>query len=180
MKKNNLSVSSKVYRLINYGPVVLVSSAAGKKRNIATIAWSTPLSSEPVLIGVAIYKGHFSPRLIAKSKEFAVNVPPAGLLKKVKKCGSVHGNKIDKFDKFGLTPLRGKKVQAPLIAECYAHLECKVIKTVKTGDHFLYVGKVVAASVNKGLLTSGKTVNVNKVKTLHHLGGEEFGTLKRV
>jgi flavin reductase (DIM6/NTAB) family NADH-FMN oxidoreductase RutF len=180
MKKESLPATSKNYRLINYGPVVMVSSGDDKRRNIASIAWSTPVSSEPLLVGVAISKDHFSTKLIIDTREFVINVPSADLVKKVQDCGSVHGNEADKFDTFGLTPLKANKVKTPLIKECYAHLECKVIQAPPTGDHVLFIGEVVSASINEGLLTPGGTVDVDKVKTLHHLGGKEFATLTKI
>jgi flavin reductase (DIM6/NTAB) family NADH-FMN oxidoreductase RutF len=179
MKKARIPIA-KSYRIINYGPVVLVSSAAGKRANLATIAWAVPLSSDPPLVGVAVYEEHYTARLVSKSKEFVINVPGASLLKKVKDCGSIHGFKTDKFEKFRLTQLPATKVKAPLVAECYAHLECKLRKKIKIGDHYLFVGKIVHASVDKGIMTSRGTVNIKKIRTLHHLGGDEFGTLKRL
>ncbi len=179
MKKVNVSIS-KSYRLINYGPVVLITSAYGKRQNVATIAWAVPLSSDPVLVGVAIYEEHFTRKLIAKSKEFVVNVPSAEILRKVKECGKTHGNKVDKFRVFGLTPLSAAKVRTPLLSECFAHLECRVAKMVKIGDHTLFVGKVVSACANRGLAGPDGIVKIKKVKTLHHLGGDEFGTLKGI
>lgn len=177
--KNKVKIPiPKSYRLLNYGPVVLVSSAKGEKKNIASIAWATPLSSDPVLVGIAVYYEHFTCQLVSQSKEFVVNIPQAALKEQVLKCGSVHGFNIDKFEKFKLTAIPASKLNVPLIAECIAHLECKVIKKVKVGDHFLFVGKVVAASANRGVLNVQGIVNLKKVKTLHHLGGDEFGTLK--
>jgi len=170
----------KDYRLINYGPVVMVSSGDGKKKNIASIAWATPVSSDPPLVAVAVAKGHYSTKLIQETKEFVINVPSADIVQKVKDCGSVHGDEADKFEKFGLTPAKGKKVRAPLIKECYAQLECRVVQAPLTGDHVLFIGEVLSSSINEGLLTSNDTVDVSKVRTLHHLGGDEFATLRKI
>lgn len=179
--KNKVKVLiAKSYRLLNYGPVVLLSSAEGDKSNIASIAWSAPLSSDPVLVGVAIHEEHYTTQLISQSKEYVINIPSADLINQVQKCGSVHGFNIDKFEKFKLTPLAASKVKVPLIKECIGHLECRVVKTVKLGDHFLFVGKVVAALADKGVLSIQGILNLKKVKSLHHLGGDEFGTLQEV
>lgn len=176
MKKIKIKID-KAYRLINYGPVVLVTSAWKDKQNIATIAWCTPLSSEPVLIGVAVYKKHLTRKLITKGKDFVVNIPSAQIIEKVMDCGSVHGFNIDKFKKFGLTALPASEVRSPLISECFAHLECKLKKEVKVGDHYLLVGEVVSAWADMNVVGPDGIVNIKKVKTLHHLGGDKFGTL---
>ncbi len=179
--KNKIEIpTEKAYRLINYGPVVLVSSAQGTKKNIAAIAWASPLSSTPPLVGVAVYQGHFTSQLISESKEFVVNIPPAELRGKVVECGSVHGKDLDKFERFKLTPLAGNKVKAPLVQECYAHLECKLTDKVEVGDHFLFVGKIVAARVDQEVLDSKGIIDPKNVKTLHHLGSDKFGKLTEV
>lgn len=179
MKKSKIKVD-KAYRLINYGPVVLVTSAWKDKQNIATIAWCTPLSSEPVLIGIAVYKNHLTRKLISKGKEFAINIPSAELVEKVVNCGSVHGFQVDKFKKFKLTPFSSSIIKPPLIAECFAHLECKLEKEVKVGDHFLFVGKVVGAWADEKTVRADGIVDIKKVKTLHHLGGDKFGSLVNI
>ena len=45
--------------------------------------------------------------------------------------GTCSGSDTDKFEKFGLTPVKGKYVRSPLIKECLANIECKVVDIVK-------------------------------------------------
>jgi flavin reductase (DIM6/NTAB) family NADH-FMN oxidoreductase RutF len=178
LTKSKVAIS-KSYRLINYGPTVLITSGDDKSYNVATIAWTTPISHDPVLVGISVYEGHFTSHLIKRSKEFVINVPPFSLLKKVIDCGSIHGGKVDKFKKFKLTPIKAKKVKSPLVEECFCHLECKVIKTVKIGDHSFFVGKVVYASADKNVFTKKSgIIDLNRVKSIHHLGGNNFGVLR--
>ena len=176
MEKNSIAIA-KAYRLINYGPVVLVSSAHENKQNIAAIACVTHVSSDPVLIAVAVARGHLSSELIKKSQEFVVNVPSYELLDQVMICGKNHGRDINKFEKSGLTPVKADQVSAPLIEECSGHLECKLEQTVETGDHFLFIGKLVAASVDPAIWLEDNMVDISKFKTLSHLGGKSFASL---
>jgi flavin reductase (DIM6/NTAB) family NADH-FMN oxidoreductase RutF len=169
---------SRSYRLINFGPTVLITSGSSGSYNVATIAWTTPISHDPVLVGISVYEGHFTNSLIKNTKEFVINVPSSQLIKKVIGCGSVHGGKIDKFKKFGLTPIKAEKVKAPLVEECFGHLECKVVKSLKIGDHSFFVGKVVHASADKNVLKKSGIVDLNRVESIHHLGGNYFGRLK--
>jgi flavin reductase (DIM6/NTAB) family NADH-FMN oxidoreductase RutF len=53
------------------------------------------------------------------------------MLDKVVGVGTCSGADTDKFDKFMLTPVKGKHVEAPLIKECIANIECKVIDIIK-------------------------------------------------
>jgi flavin reductase (DIM6/NTAB) family NADH-FMN oxidoreductase RutF len=176
MRKVEVPIS-KAYRLINYGPVVLVTSAHKDRQNVMTVAWTSPLSAKPMLVGVSIASSHLSCEIIRKSEEFVINIPTFELKAKVEGCGSVSGREVDKFKEFGLTPEPASKVRPPLIKECAAHLECSVVKAVETGDHTTFVGEVEAASAQEGFLTKDGVVDISKFKTLHHLGGEYFATL---
>ena len=72
------------YRLMGPGPLVLVSSGDAKRADVAPIAWTTPVSDEPPMAAVVVYKKHFTAELIRKTKSFVVNVPDVSLLKAVR------------------------------------------------------------------------------------------------
>jgi flavin reductase (DIM6/NTAB) family NADH-FMN oxidoreductase RutF len=162
------------YRLINHGPVVLVSTFYKGRSNVCTAAWVTPVDS--AILAVVISSENYSFRCIKGTGEFVINVPNRSLVKKVVACGSESGEQCDKFAKFGLTSLPARKVKAPLIGECIGHLECKVIRgedrLAKKYD--LFLSRVVAASVERGLFRRTWNVKDPRARTLHHLGGNAF------
>lgn len=162
----------KAHRLLNTGCVLLVTSAYRDRYNIMALAWQTPLSGRPPLVGIAVAVQHFTCELINKSLEFALNIPGAGLLEKVNRCGKISGREVDKFKETGLTPFAAKKVRAPLIEECLGHLECGVVERYKAGDHFFFVGEVLAASVEDGLFLEESWTE--EAELLHHLGGKGY------
>jgi len=161
-------------RLINSGPVVLVTTSWQAKSNIITIAWQTPVSHTPMLVAISVGKTRYSHELLEKSKEFVINIPTVDLLKQVDFCGNVSGRSVDKFKESGLTPIKAEKVDAPLIKECIGHLECKLVETAPCGDHTIFIGEVVAAWVEKGLFDGYWLVD--KAKLIHHLGGTKYNT----
>jgi flavin reductase (DIM6/NTAB) family NADH-FMN oxidoreductase RutF len=81
------------------------------------------------------------------------------------RCGNVSGRGVDKFARFGLTPLPATQVRAPLIAECFANLECRVVDTREVGRYNLFVLEVVRAWIDRG---------VRAARTLHHEGRGRF------
>jgi flavin reductase (DIM6/NTAB) family NADH-FMN oxidoreductase RutF len=87
--------------------------------------------------------------LIRKSKECVINVPTFDLIDAVIGVGNVHGQEIDKFEEFNLTPEPAELVGAPLIAECFANLECKLIDASLVRRYSLFVFDVVKAHVAK-------------------------------
>ncbi len=171
------------YRLINHGPVVLVSTFYRGRPNVCTAAWVTPVDA--AILAVVISDENYSFRCIRGTGEFVLNIPHRALIKKVIACGSVSGEHCDKFSKFGLTPLPARKVRAPLVGECIGHLECRLIGGEErlARNYNLFLARVVAASAERGLFTTYWNVRVPRARTLHHLGGSVFavpsGTIAR-
>ncbi|MBM3252614.1 MAG: flavin reductase family protein [Candidatus Omnitrophica bacterium] len=164
---------NKANRLINSGQVILVSCCYKDKTNIITLAWNSPFSHNPPLLGISIAKTHLSCDLIEKSGEFVVNVPSLELLEKVVFCGTHHGYDVDKFKEASLTPTKAKcLIRTPLIDECIGHLECLVRDIRDVGDHVLFVGEPIYASAQDSLFN--ETWNIEKVKLIYHLGANNF------
>jgi flavin reductase (DIM6/NTAB) family NADH-FMN oxidoreductase RutF len=167
---------SKANRLINHGSVILVTSHFEGKSNIITLAWQMPVSHSPMLAAISIAKTHYSHEMIKNSGEFVINVPNLDLLSQVHYCGSISGRKADKFEQSKLTPVPAQRVKPPLISECIGHIECKVQNVYPAGDHSIFIGKVLAASVEPGLFDGFWKPDDPKAKTLHHLGGNLYTT----
>jgi flavin reductase (DIM6/NTAB) family NADH-FMN oxidoreductase RutF len=169
---------SKAYRLLYPRLVTLVGCCdpeSGKPNAIA-VAWSVPLSMVPPMVGVSIAPARYSHGLIQRAKEFTINVPPASLARKVSACGTTSGRDTDKFRSFGLTARRGRKVRAPVIEECIAHLECRLVNAVETGDHTLFIGEVLAAYVDEELFREGR-MDARRFKGLYQISGTTYTTL---
>jgi flavin reductase (DIM6/NTAB) family NADH-FMN oxidoreductase RutF len=161
------------YRLMHPRLTVLVTSTGKEgKQNIITLAWTMPTSFAPPMVAISVAPERHSHGLISEGREFVVNIPTIEIAKETLFCGRNSGRDCDKFKETGLTPIPAEKVHPPLIKECVAHLECKVSNTVETGDHTVFIGKVVAASVNQGVFKN--RFNIDKVKPLYHLGGDDF------
>ena len=112
------------------GPVVLITTNDGKKNNIMTISWTMVMDFSPQF---AITTGpwNYSFAALCKTKECVISIPTVDMIDKVIEIGTCSGSDIDKFEKFMLTPVKGKNVKAPLIKECLANIECKVIDIIK-------------------------------------------------
>jgi flavin reductase (DIM6/NTAB) family NADH-FMN oxidoreductase RutF len=117
---------AKAFQLIEPGPVVLVTTAHKQKANIMTLSWHMVMDFTPQ-IGCIIGPWDFSFTALSATKECVFAIPTVDLAGKVVDIGSCSGRDVDKFKKFKLTPLPAGIVQAPLIAECLAHIECRVV-----------------------------------------------------
>ena len=145
-RKQNFPVA-KVRRFLEPGPVVLVSSAHKGERDIMTMGWHMILGDEPSLVGCFIWDQNYSRELIRRSRQCVINVPTYDLAGAVIGIGNTHGPKPDKFEAFGLTPAPAAKVDAPLIAECYANFECRLVDASLIRRYSLFVFEVLKAHV---------------------------------
>ena len=133
---------SKAFTLIESGPVVLVTTHDGKKNNIMTISWTMVVDFTPIF-AMTTGPWNYSFSALRKTKECVIAIPTVDMLDKVVGVGTCSGADTDKFEKFMLTPVKGKHVKAPLIKECMANIECKVVDIVK--KHNIVVLEGVAA-----------------------------------
>jgi len=132
------------------------------KSNIIAVSFCVPVSKEPPLIACAIGKKAYSSKLIESTKEFIINVPPKELKPKIYYCGFHSGYKVDKFKEAGLTPQPARKVRAPIIAECVAHMECKVKQEIETGDKNLFIGEVIEAYADEAIVKGEREIEYAK------------------
>jgi len=156
---------SKVYGLLEPGPVVLVSTARKGRANLMAMSWQTMLDFEPPIFGCVISNRNHTFGILKATKECAINIPTVELAEKVVACGNCSGRKVDKFAAFGLTPVPASRIDAPLVAECYANLECKVIDASMVNKYCFFILEVVKAWIDPAK---------KRPRTIHHLGRGVF------
>jgi len=159
MKKMQIS---KAFTLMESGPVVFITTNDGEKNNIMTISWTMVMDFTPIF---AITTGpwNYSYTALRKSRECVIAIPTVDLIDQVVGVGTCSGVDTDKFEKFGLTPVKGKHVRSPLIKECLANIECKVIDIVKR--HNIVVLEGVAAYFDSSR---------KEKRTIHAIGDGTF------
>ncbi|OGS97978.1 MAG: flavin reductase [Gallionellales bacterium RIFCSPLOWO2_12_FULL_59_22] len=156
---------SRVYQLLEPGPVVLVTTARKGKANIMTLSWHTMMEFEPPLVGCVLSGRNHSFDALRITRECVLNIPSVELAQQVVGVGNCSGKKVDKFEKFDLTPLPAARVAPPLIAECFANLECRVADTRMVSKYNFFVLEVVKAWIDPAK---------KNPRTLHHRGKGVF------
>jgi flavin reductase (DIM6/NTAB) family NADH-FMN oxidoreductase RutF len=164
MKKRSLPLG-RGYRLLEPGPVVLLSTAHRGRANVMTMSWLTMMDFEPPLIGCVVSDRNHSHEMLRASKQCVINIPEARLARAVVGCGNVSGRRTDKFARFGLTAVPGAAVDVPMIGECFANLECRVADARWSRQYNFFVLEVVKAWVDPAAAAP---------RTLHHRGRGEF------
>lgn len=154
----------KVYQLIEPGPVVLLTTALDGEANVMTMSWHMMMEFVPPRIGCIVSSADHSFTALFKTGECVIAIPSADMAEKVVAIGNCSGRDVDKFTGIGLTALPAQAVAAPLIGECFANLECKVVDRDFVERHNLFVLDVVRAWHDPDRPAP---------KTLHHKG---YGT----
>src|ERR1035441_10586176 len=164
MKKTSFPLSE-VYRLLEPGPVVLLTTIRAGRANVMPLSWHLMMEFEPPLVGCVVSTRNYSFGSLKAGRECVINIPTVELAKTVVACGNISGRLVDKFKKFGLTPLPSTCAKAPLIAECYASLECKVVDMKLVTKYNFFILQVVQAWVDPAR---------KNPRTIHHQGEGEF------
>jgi flavin reductase (DIM6/NTAB) family NADH-FMN oxidoreductase RutF len=166
-------------RLINHGPTVLVTSAAGAQRNVMAAAWSMPVEFIPPRIAVVIDKHTFTRGLVMASGAFGLCIPGAGLADLTYAVGSASGREVDKFSRYGIAFTLGPVLGLPVIqAGCAAWLECRLIREPHAEEAYdTCFAEVVAAAADERIFAGGHWSvrdDNEALHTIHHLGGGNF------
>jgi flavin reductase (DIM6/NTAB) family NADH-FMN oxidoreductase RutF len=152
----------RAFTLLEPGPVTLITTNDGQKNNIMTISWTMVLDFIP-RFALTTGSWNYSFAALRKKRECVIAIPTVDLIDRVVGVGTTSGADTDKFKKFGFTPVRARHVGAPLIKECLANIECRVIDIVK--PHDIVILEAVAAYFD----TSRR-----EKRTLHAVGDGTF------
>ncbi|OPY58432.1 MAG: Flavin reductase like domain protein [Syntrophorhabdaceae bacterium PtaU1.Bin034] len=138
---------SKAFQLIEPGPVVLVTTAYKKKANIMTMSWHMVMDFTPQ-IGCIVGPWDYSFTALCKTGECVIAIPTVDMAGKVVDIGNCSGQDVDKFKTFKLTALPAESVRAPLIAECLAHIECRVTDDSLVDKYNLFILEGIKAWID--------------------------------
>ena len=165
------------YRLLNHGPVLLLSTKDPLgKFNLAPIAWSCPLETDPARILLVMDPGHQSYQNFLQSKELALCLPHRSQAQIVRDLGSVSGRDEDKYEKFEVPFFLSERLNLRIPKGIIGFLESRLLETIEREGIAIVIAETLNAFVSSGLYTKRLLVEKERAKTLHHLGGGTFMT----
>lgn len=156
---------SKVYQLLEPGPVVLLASTYKGRANVMTMSWHMMVDFEPPLIACVVSDRDHSFKALRATKECVIAIPSVELAEKVVAIGNCSGRDVDKFAAFQLAREKAETVSAPLIADCFANIECKVVDTRLVNKYGLFILEGLKAWIDP---------KQKNPKTIHHQGFGRF------
>jgi flavin reductase (DIM6/NTAB) family NADH-FMN oxidoreductase RutF len=156
---------SKVYQLLEPGPVVLLTTARRGVPNVMTMSWHMMVEFEPPQVACVVSNANYSFAALRATGECVIAVPARRLASAVVRVGNCSGRDIDKFAAFGLTATPATRVAPPLVEECFANLECKVTDRRLVRQYNLFILEVLKAWIDPAQ---------GNCKTIHHTGYGRF------
>jgi len=156
---------SKVYGHLETGPVLLLTTSHKGCDDVMTQSWHAMMEFVPPLVGCVVSGNNFSFAALNATRQCVLNIPTVELADQVVGCGNTSGARLEKFARFGLSKAAATLVIAPLIVECYANLECRVVDTRLKNRYNFFVLEVVKAWIDPAC---------KQPRTLHHRGHGAF------
>ena len=167
---------AKAYRLLNHGPVTLVTFEHQGAGNVMAASWVMPLDFDPPKLLLVLDRNTWSRELLDASGTFVINLPSRRQAAFTLQVGNSSGRDLDKFVHHGITPARAKVVEAPIVPDCLAYLECRVIDEPGVQQrHDLFVAEVLAAYADQRAFSNGRWhFPDDELRTLHYSAGGTF------
>jgi flavin reductase (DIM6/NTAB) family NADH-FMN oxidoreductase RutF len=167
---------AKSYLLLNHGPVTLVSSAHSGRNNVMAASWAMPLDFDPPKIVLVIDRNTYTRELLEQSACFALNIPCRAIASKVLAAGSCSGRQQDKFAALGLEFFHGKDQELPLVKDCIAWMECRIIPEEHSQQRYdLFIAEVTAAWADPACFSGNRWhFPHDDQRTIHYSAGGGF------
>ncbi|WP_133646337.1 flavin reductase family protein [Paraburkholderia flava] len=161
-------------RLLNHGPVTIITSAHGDRSNVMAASWAMPLDFDPPKIVVVIDSHTLTRQLIEASGVFGLQLPSVSFARQTLAVGSNAGEDFDKFAAFQLETFKGREIDVPMLAGCVTWMECKVIPDASQ-RHDLFIGEVVAAYADSRVYSDHRWhFDDPDLRTCHYVAGGTF------
>jgi flavin reductase (DIM6/NTAB) family NADH-FMN oxidoreductase RutF len=113
-----------------------------------------------------------------ESGVFTVNVVSEELADAMNMSSGTYAPGEDEFAIAGLTPVMGTVVDAPMVGEAPANLECRVIDVIDVGaETRMVLGEVVMIHVREDAL-DGTRVNPDALRAIGRLSGSSYVTTR--
>ena len=156
---------ARVYQLIEPGPVVLLVTSRRGRPNVMAMSWHMMVEFTPPRIACTVSDRNHSFAALRAGRECVIAIPPAEMARAVVAIGNCSGRDTDKFARFRLATKPAREVAPPLLADCFANLECRVVDTRLVNAHGLFVLEVLRAWIDP---------KRRDARTLHHHGWGRF------
>ncbi len=153
-------------------PILVTTRFQDGRINVAPFSWCTPVSQKPPMLALALLtipRRQRSLINILREGQFVINLPGPDLAQRLVEASYWYPKGVNKLELLAFQTAPAQVLDLPILAECRAHIECKLAQSVLTGDHTTLIADVVAASYDPDLYGAGMLLNLEKAAPLMHL-----------
>jgi flavin reductase (DIM6/NTAB) family NADH-FMN oxidoreductase RutF len=143
--------------------VIAVVKDKNGKANPVTIGWTMLASGNLPMLAIALQPKRYSVAAIRHSKCFTIAFPNEDMGELAMFFGTHSGSDCDKFAETGCKTSPAEKIDSVIIDDAVANFECTLESELTTGDHIIFVGKVVACHINSEPKKRLYTVGTNRL-----------------
>lgn len=131
--------------------------------NAMNVAWGGICGSNPPSVAIAIRKSRCTYDNINEKMAFTVNIPSEKHVAESDYFGMASGKNGNKLEQAGLTTIKSKILDAPIIQEFPFALECKVINQIENGQHIIVIGEILNVTVDEDCLGMDGEPDIEKI-----------------
>lgn len=148
-------------------PNVLVSCRGlDGENNVLAVGYCCNCSYDPPMVMVGIVPSRYSYKMIKESGCFVVNLVGKEYKETFEYLGSHSKRDEDKLAKMNVKMSEGIKVNAPMLDNCPVNIECKVVDSIVTGSHEMFVGKIEYVHGDSKIVDDEGNIDFSSVKFL--------------
>ena len=163
MEKNNANMKSCLQPM----PKVLVSCRGlNGENNVLAVGYCGNCSYNPPMVMVGIVPTRYSYQMIKESGCFVVNLVDKNYQETFNYLGSHSKRDEDKLALMKVKLSECKKINAPLLADCPVNIECKVVDSIITGSHEMFIGKIEYVHANAKLVDNDGNIDFSQINFL--------------
>ena len=129
----------KAIRKIRNGVFVITFSLDGKNYGVTT-AWVNRASFKPNMLMISIGKNRKGYEELLETEVFCVNILGDTNLEIARHFGSTDGKNVSNFSDIEFKSMENG---SPVLNDCVAAIECKLVKKSDAGDHAVLFGEIL-------------------------------------
>lgn len=164
-----MKVNLKNHTMMYPAPAVVASAYDENGRaDACTLAFATMCSHHPPAVMIAINSTLKRKTLksILETQEFCIGFGSVEHMAEMNYLGIESGYNENKLSKINFTPVKGKKVNAPIIDEFKVSLECRVMHVAEVGSHTQITGEIVNVQADESVIDEKGKIIFEKVNPI--------------
>lgn len=134
--------------------------------NVLAVGYCGNCSYDPPMVMVGIVPSRYSYKMIKESGTFVVNLVDKDYKEVFDYLGSNSKRDGNKLEKMNVKLEEAKMINAPILSDCPVNIECKVVDSIMTGSHEMFIGKIEYVHAKENIMNEDNTIDFSKISFL--------------